>query len=276
MRILNSMLAAYQPFDILKHTIILGYRGSISHGTYRPNTEPNSIDDRDLMGICVPPIRYYFGLGKFEQFDQQVDPWDVVIYEIQKYFRLMLKSNPNVLSLLWLDPSPRAVYNTMDESPYIRLTDIGKLLIRNRSIFSSKLAYNSFSGYAYGQLKKMERTRYQGYMGDKRKKLVEKFGYDTKNAAHLIRLLEMGIEFLSTGELKVWRDNHDYLTDIKDGKYSLEEIKDQADKKFSLIEKSKDESPLPDKPNYEAAELLLINIIQESLLDAIVVKNLIR
>jgi len=36
-----------------------------------------------------------------------------------------------------------------------------------------------------------------GYLGDKRKQLVLKHGYDAKNAAHLIRLLRMGIEFLT-------------------------------------------------------------------------------
>ena len=30
--------------------IVLGYRGSISHGMYVPQTDPNSIDDKDVMG----------------------------------------------------------------------------------------------------------------------------------------------------------------------------------------------------------------------------------
>ena len=42
-------------------------------------------------------------------------------------------------------------------------------------------------------------------MGEKRKAIVRKYQYDVKNAAHLIRLLRMGIEFLETGELRVFR-----------------------------------------------------------------------
>ena len=38
--------------------ILHGYRGSIAHGMYEPTTEPNSIDDKDTMGVCVPPIDY--------------------------------------------------------------------------------------------------------------------------------------------------------------------------------------------------------------------------
>ena len=50
-----------------------------------------------------------------------------------------------------------------------------------------------------------ERHRYYsgGYMGQKRRELVRRVGYDAKNAAHLIRLLRMGIEFLTEGTLHV-------------------------------------------------------------------------
>ena len=43
----------------------------------------------------------------------------------------------------------------------------------------------------------------------KRKRLVEQYRYNTKNAAHLIRLLRIGIEFLRDGELIVDRGGYD-------------------------------------------------------------------
>jgi len=42
-------------------------------------------------------------------------------------------------------------------------------------------------------------------MGKKRRELVMRVGYDSKNAAHLIRLLRMGIEFLTEGTMYVER-----------------------------------------------------------------------
>lgn len=48
-------------------TILLGYRGSIAHGMYLPSDHPNSIDDKDLLGVCVAPLDYYLGLQRFEQ-----------------------------------------------------------------------------------------------------------------------------------------------------------------------------------------------------------------
>ncbi len=45
--------------------ILHAYRGSIAHGMYEPNSEPGSIDDKDTMAVCVPPIEYYFGLREY-------------------------------------------------------------------------------------------------------------------------------------------------------------------------------------------------------------------
>lgn len=51
-------------------------------------------------------------------------------------------------------------------------------------------------------------------MGQKRRELVRRVGYDAKNAAHLIRLLRMGIEFLTEGTLHVERADATELLDI--------------------------------------------------------------
>lgn len=166
---------------IPEKTVLLGYVGSIAHGTHIPNDDPDSIDDRDVMGVCIAPDACYFGLQNFEQRQRQYKEWDVVVYEIKKYFRFLLKQNPNVISLLWLT-----------DNHYLHIGPVGKTLLENRNIFSSKQAYHSFVGYAHAQLHRMEHWKFEGYMGQKRKQIVERFGYDAKNAGHLIRLLRMG------------------------------------------------------------------------------------
>jgi predicted nucleotidyltransferase len=199
-------------------TVLLGYCGSRAHGTFIPKEDPNSIDDIDVMGISIAPLNCYFGLSNFEQKDIQYKEYDSVVYEIRKYFRLLLKGNPNVLGLMWLKPSD-----------YIHVSDIGKQIISNRDLFVSKQAYHSFNGYAYGQLKRMSHYKFEGYMSQKRKQLVDKWGYDCKNASHLIRLLRMGIEFLTDGKLQVFREDAPELIDIKTGKWSLEKVQKESD-----------------------------------------------
>jgi len=233
------------------NTILLGYAGSISHGTFVPSTDPNSIDDIDIMGICIAPLNCYFGLHNFEHKVIQYKEWDSTIYEIRKYFNLLLKQNPNVLSLLWLN-----------DHNYIYKSEIGQLIIDNRRLFSSKRAYHSFNGYAYAQLKRMTHFKFEGYMGAKRKGLVEKYGYDCKNAAHLIRLQKMCLEYLGDGELHVFRHDAEQLLEIKRGEWTLEQVQTEADRLFKLIEEAYVRTPLPHSPDYNKIEDLLMNILQ--------------
>ena len=231
-------------------TILEGIRGSQAHGTYVPQ-HPDSVDDEDLMGVVVMPIEYYCGLNHFEVQEIKFKKYDCVFYDIRKYISLLLKQNPNVVMLLWLQ-----------EHYYTKRTEWGNLLIQNRDIFTSKKAYQAFSGYAYGQFKRMTHFQaYEGYMGAKRKALVDKYGYDTKNASHLIRLLKMGIEFLSTGQMNVFRHDNDMLIEIKYGKWPLEKVKTEAERLFKLAEEAHMNSKLPNEPDYKKANELCTQII---------------
>jgi len=237
-----------------ENLILLGYRGSISHNMYLPNTDPDSIDDIDLMGVYLAPVDYYVGIKKSKEvIEKVIDPWDIVSYEFKKFIFLLLKGNPNVLSLLWLK-----------ENFYIERNGIyryGASLLESRNLFVSKEVYHSFTGYAYGQLKKMTSHTKEGYMGQKRKALVDKYGYDCKNAAHCIRLLKMGIEFLVDGELRVFREDAPYLLDIKRGKWKLEEVKDEAKRLFALADEAYVKSPLPSQPYYIQVNKLVKSIL---------------
>jgi predicted nucleotidyltransferase len=233
--------------------VLLGFRGSIAHDMYVPNTDPNSIDDKDIMGVFIPPLDHYFGLKNQEHQEVFLREWDSVCYEMRKFMRLLLKSNPNVIGLLWLE-----------KKHYIKVEAEGQALIDARELFSTKQIYHSFTGYAYGQLHRMTHQAFEGYMGDKRKKLVEKFGYDTKNAAHLIRLLRMGIEFLREGVLYVARKDRQQLLEIKRGEWTLDQVKAEADHLFKRAETAYDESKLPNSPDFEKVNRLLVDILKGS------------
>ena len=103
---------------------------------------------------------------------------------------------------------------------------------------------------------------FKGYMGDKRKKLVQKFGYDTKNASHLIRLLRMGTEFLLEGDLKVFRDDAQELLDIKLGKWSLDEVKKEANNLFGFAKEAYELSPLNANVDRNLINDLCVDVIK--------------
>lgn len=232
--------------------ILMGYRGSVAHNMYVPNTEPNSTDDIDLMGVFMAPLEHYVGLKQCKQtVERFVGVWDTVSYEFIHFVRLLLKSNPNVLSMLWLKPEF-----------YFDLNDYGKLLVDNKDIFVTKNAYFPFKGYAKNQIDKMTAFNKEGYMGQKRKALVNKFGYDTKNAAHCIRLMKMCIEFLETGALNVYRtDDVDWLLNIKNGGWTLDEVKEAAAELAAKAEAAYEKSNLPRNPDYDRANKLVQGVV---------------
>lgn len=243
------------------NVILLGYRGSIAHGMYRnPVHHAEAIDDKDLLGVAVGPIESYLGLERFEQREAFRGEWDVVTYEVRKMIRLLAQANPNVLSLLWLEPHS-----------YIFIHPLGQRLISARELFVTKRAYHAFTGYAYGQLKRMthfgDAAFKTGYLGAKRKALVEKFGYDTKNAAHLVRLLRMGIEFLNEGRLYVQRPDAPQLMEIKMGEWTLDQVKAEADHLFKRAADAYDRCRWPVEPDQISLNNLSVGIIHDFFAD---------
>lgn len=243
--------------EIPDGSILTAYRGSIAHNMFVPSTDPNSIDDVDLIGIVIGQPEVYLGLqewGSRGTKEKWQGRYDCVFYEIKKFFTLLLQGNPNVLGLLW----------TRREH-FLEIRPAGKEILDNRHLFVGKHVWASFAGYARAQLIKMESQKFEGYMGEKRKALVDKFGYDTKNAAHCLRLLKMAKEFLETGEMRVFRENdYGYLLNVKKGAYPLSFIKGQAEEWFNEAQEAYNKSTLPEGPNRVEAEKLLVKLVRES------------
>ena len=98
-----------------------------------------------------------------------------------------------------------------------------------------------------------------------RGELVLKYGYDTKFASHLIRLLQEGLYLLREGELKFPLKEAKFLLNIKDGNLSLKEVlelSDQLEAEYELAERMSD---LPDKPDYNKIESFVISNLREFL-----------
>lgn len=219
--------------SILLATIVVG---SHAHGTHIPTTDPRGIDDTDLVNIFLPPSPMLLGIDSWEHMQQWDGQYDVIAYSLKKVIGLLSKSNPNVLMLLDM-PKDCVLYSHW----------VWELLVYNKSMFLTKEAFHSFAGYASGQLKKMEGSTYNGYMGEKRKALVDAKGYDTKNAAHLIRLLRMCFDLFDKGSLVIRRPDAETLIDIKRGNWEIEEVKHEAETLFRKAREAMESSSLPDR-----------------------------
>lgn len=117
--------------------ILLGLGGSYAYGT---NVEGSDID---LRG-CALNTKKELLTGR--NFNQIVDAnTDTTIYSFNKLLSLLLNCNPNTIELLGLRPKH-----------YLYVSSIGKELLDNAHLFLSQKAAQSFGGYAYSQLRRLD------------------------------------------------------------------------------------------------------------------------
>ena len=100
----------------------------------------------------------------------------------------------------------------------------------------------------------------------KRSELEEKFGYDTKHAYHLVRLIRMCREVLTTGKVIVKRPDREELLSIRNGAWSYEqliEFAESEDKELNLLYNST--NVLPKVPDREKLDKLCIELVEKHL-----------
>jgi uncharacterized protein len=88
-------------------------------------------------------------------------------------------------------------------------------------------------------------------------------GYDAKNMMHTIRLLQVAEEIISKGTLQVKRPNREELLSIKTGEYQYNDLLAMADSLMARIEAAYEHSPLPEVPNKEQIELVLVQMREQ-------------
>lgn len=202
-------------------TILRCQVGSVVHGT--------SIDgqgDRDEMGICVEPREYVVGLRRFDQYIHRTQPdgarsgpgdLDLTVYSLRKWMRLALDGNPTVLLPLYVQ-----------DTDLVRVTDLGRTLRAQAHRFASRQAGRRFLGYLRAQRERLLGVR--GGRHTNRPELVEKYGFDSKYAHHMVRLALQGVELMETGRITLpiaqpWRG---WLVALRQGGHSEQEALDAA------------------------------------------------
>jgi hypothetical protein len=85
-------------------------------------------------------------------------------------------------------------------------------------------------------------------------------GYDSKNLMHTLRLLDMAGEIAREGVLRIRRPNRDYLLRVRSGEFEYEELVEGAERKLAEVQAEFERSALPDHPDREKVNALLVEI----------------
>ena len=116
---------------------------------------------------------------------------------------------------------------------------------------------------------KREWDQYQNWRKTRnpaRSALEEKYGYDTKHAYHLVRLIRMCREILTTGKVLVKRPDREELLTIRNGAWSYEQLIEFAEREDKeLAELYLSTTVLPKTPDKEKLDKLCIELVEKSL-----------
>lgn len=246
----------FVPDSILYEVVM----GSVAYGV------SDNTSDMDVYGFCVPPRHIVFPheAGVIHGFDKQVKgfdqftqhhvkdsesrkEYDFAIYNIVKYFRLVMDNNLNMVDTLFV---PRRCI--------LHSTRIGEMVRENRRGFLHKGAFHKFKGYGYSQMHKMRIKNPKG----KRKETVEKFGYDVKFAYHIVRLM-LEIEMILTEHDLDLERNREQLKSIRRGEWTMEQVEDFFAAKEKLLEAQYLKSDLPYAPDESWVKGLLLDCLEE-------------
>lgn len=226
---IENILGDVDPEDFTPYIIYRCKVGSKAFGL------DNASSDDDLRGIFLPPADRHWSLYKIpEQIEIKTEVDDEVYWELEKFLKLALKANPNILETLWTPI-------VLDMHP------VGEKIRTNRNAFLSNHLYKTYSGYVLSQFRRM-------------KNAYEKTGkYKNKHAMHLVRLLYSGIGALKTGEIMVDVSQHrEQLLEIRNGIFSFEEIRQIALELDRQFQDAFEHTSLPDQPDFAAVDQMLI------------------
>jgi predicted nucleotidyltransferase len=214
------------PHDLYRFVIYRCVVGSTAYGLSQ------EVSDVDRRGFYLPPADLEWSLaGVPEQLEGDNEE---VYWEVEKFIRLALKANPNVLECLY--------------SPLVETcTPLAEELLNLRQIFLSQHVHRTYNAYVLSQFKKLEQDlRNHGQIR-------------WKHVMHLIRLLLSGVVVLRQGFVPLRVDEYrDQLLAIRHGDVPWEDIERWRLTLHRELDEALQSTSLPEHPDYQRANEFLI------------------
>lgn len=277
------------PYEVILEML----SGSRLYGTFRPDS------DYDIRGVCLPPIESVLGLAKFEQYTAGGE--DTVYYGLAKFALLASQANPNIIEMLFAPEDKylvltnagrqlidarhlflsQKVVHTYCGYAYSQLARIKghrRWLMNPPDHQPTPQEYDATSTpkgaivfpnddkkMAYKR-KLEEWNQYQRWLRERnpdRADLERRFGYDTKHAGHLVRLMVQVEDILRDGDFSstLTGDQLATVKDVMGGAWSYDTLIEWAEQQEAHVREMAPLSRLPHKPNFKAIQGIVMQIM---------------
>lgn len=222
------------------HVLRVAEVGSTAHGISTPDTG----DDFDFTVVRIEPFsELVAGSPKRQSMMIRTQPdghrsrmgdIDLNVYTLRKFAGLARGGNPSILGAIFTS----LVHRDRGAVDFDGLA---------RKV-ASKRAGSAFLGYMQQQIE-----RWLGVRGQKnvtRPELVEAYGFDTKYAAHVIRLGHQGIEYMRTGRfsMPMRTEIAERIVALRTGGIEEYDALEWAKHTERLLKQAIDEAELPERP----------------------------
>lgn len=283
---MNPQDFAEQDQDLLVLT------GSKLYGTSTPNS------DTDYRGFVVPPKEYLLGLKEFNQYQSPTE--DKTVYSIKGFFKELIKGNTQCMETLFAPDENIIALSSVGKkvlenrniflSQHNIRTIVGFAMAEWRKAEGTELYYKypsesdeSLLQKVYGRFQldrgriaqilelcygedhevavKVKKDKFS--LGEKRRKLVERVGFDSKAAGHVVRLLFQAVQLLEYGSIKYPLGNAEYLKDVKAGKVKLEIIDEIRKAYLDEIDIKLNTTDLPKKLDINKIEKFYLELVAQ-------------
>jgi predicted nucleotidyltransferase len=253
----NGLLIGVNPCVIETHYEVV--MGSTAYGV------ANNTSDMDMYGMYCPTIDYIFpeAAGIIRGFGPQLDfskvdnfqrhhiqcdnkEYDLALYSIIRYFDLCMDNNPNMIDSLFVPD--RCV---------VHIDTVGEIIRENRRLFLHKGIHKKLMGYAFGQFKRIRSQTREG----KRVESIEKFGYDVKNAYHIVRLVQQAEMVMTTHDLDL-EENRELLKTVRRGEWTIDRLEKWFETRQTQLDMLYVSSDLRLTPDVDTIRTLLMQCLE--------------
>jgi predicted nucleotidyltransferase len=185
------------------------------------------------MGIFLAPTvevaGLYWGAKDESWSDAGPEGDDNTLHEVGKFLRLVLKSNPTMLELLFMNE-----YVTLDE------VGQGMIDIRDKMLYTSQV-----------------RAAYLGYATAQKERVLREFpDHKPKMLRHCLRIAEQGAELIATGDFNVRVDDPERFFALD----TMDFMRAGLILEKALYELETCESVLPDEPDIQGVNEFLKDV----------------
>jgi len=226
------------------------YQTIIGSSLYGLETKDSDID-KLTVNIESPTV--IFGIqGANKSVQTITDESDERIFWLKRFVSLCVSGNPNTLESLWATQGKIIFVNPIFQ----------KYILNNNHLFLTKNIINPHLGFAKSQVYKLTNKK---FIGNKRKNIIDTYGYDIKYATHALRLIHQLETIINNNTLIFPVQNKDILLDIKLGNITRQKFLDIFNASLDAVMTKLSSSWLQKKEaDIDKINALLYNLYKES------------